>query len=127
MSEQNFCLIDFAYENADEVFVHGTLRQLMERRRPCGRLRGKRARRRTIEVDVAEFDALWDVLNEPVFQRHAVRSPDALLDFRSNYVVGIVFNVEGEAGRMTYLVPFGEHDPIWQDWLVAIEATQHSA
>jgi hypothetical protein len=67
------------------------------------------------------------VLNEPVFRRHAVRSPDTELSFRNNYVVGILFRVRGEAGRVTYFIPSGERDPVWREWVAGIEAMQRPA
>lgn len=80
----------------------------------------------TREIDLAEddFEALWSQFNEPIFLRCAVRSPDAQLDFRRNYIIGIIYNVNAEAGQMTYLIRNDESDPTWLAWLKKFEAIQ---
>jgi hypothetical protein len=117
MSERGTCVINFVHEE-DGVFVNGTV----------STLDGTPKASWTFAQDGGEFtqdvDALWNVMNEPVFTRHAVRSPETELDFRNNYIVGIMFNVRGEAGRVTYLIPSGERDPVWRKWLAGIEAIQ---
>ena len=71
----------------------------------------------------------WKAFDEsPVFERHAVRDPGTPLDVRTHYVVGSMFSTRGgEAGRATYLVPAGERDPGWLNWLRRVEATQRPA
>jgi hypothetical protein len=64
------------------------------------------------------------VINEPVFRRHVVRSANAELDSRTHYIIGVMFNVRGEAGRVTHLVPMSERDPAWVEWLRRLEETQ---
>ena len=76
------------------------------------------------ELDDEEFDPLWADLNEPVFARNRVRRADEQLDFRTNYVVGVIFDVDGQAGQVTHLIPAAEPDPTWLRWLRRVEATQ---
>ncbi|HEX8913107.1 MAG TPA: hypothetical protein VF796_12175 [Humisphaera sp.] len=124
MSTRDFCVINFVRED-DGVFVNGTISTLDGTPRASWTFAQDGGEfTRDLDVDEDDFLALWDAMNEPVFVRHAVRDPDAEMDFRNNYVIGIMFLVRGEAGRVHYLVPAGECDPVWRKWLDGIEALQ---
>ena len=126
-ASRNVCLINFVREE-DGAFVNGTITSsdgVAEARWTFRQDGGEFTNGR--EVDEDEFDALWSALNEPVFVRHAVRRADVELDFRANYIVGIVYDVRGDSGQVTYLIPAGERDPVWAKWLRGIEATQRPA
>jgi len=81
----------------------------------------------TVQLTNNQFSDLWNGLNAPVFTRHAVRDLNAQLDFRTKYVVGVVFNMDGETGRGTFLIPQDETDPDWLEWLRQIRATQRDS
>jgi len=70
-----------------------------------------------IDLEEDDFESLWSQFNEPVFVRCAVRSPDTRLDFRLNYIIGIIYNINGNAGKRTFLIPQNESDPTWLNWL----------
>ncbi|MGA2498515.1 MAG: hypothetical protein ABSH20_12275 [Tepidisphaeraceae bacterium] len=125
MNLVNLRIINFAHEE-DGVFTHGTISTLDGSPKVSwtfGEDGGEFTTQRDLEDE--DLDALWDAFNEPVFRKHLVRHPDAELDFRTNHLVGIIFNIRGEAGRFTYLIPVGERDPVWTSWLRRMEATQH--
>ena len=127
MNSGNVCLINFVHEE-EGVFVNGTISTLDGTPRATWTFAQDGSEfTRDVDVGEEEFEALWGALNEPVFVRHAVRRADAELNFRANYVVGIIFNVRGEAGQVTYLIPEGERDPVWRKWLAGIEAMQRSS
>lgn len=124
MSGQSICIINFVHEE-DGIFVNGTVSTLDGTPKASWTFAQDGGEfTQNVDVDEEDFDALWGALNEPVFQRHAIRSADTELDFRNNYVVGVMFSVRGEAGRVTYLIPSVERDPVWRKWLSGIEATQ---
>ena len=125
MNLANLRIINFAHEE-DGVFTHGTISTLDGSPKASwtfGEDGGEFTNQR--DLDEEDLDALWSVLNEPAFRQHVVRVPDVELDFRVNYLVGIIFKIGDEAGRVTYLVPIAERNPVWTSWLRRIEATQH--
>jgi len=127
MNDRSICVINFVHEE-DGVFVNGTVSTLDGSPKASWTF-AQDGDEFTLDVDVeeADFEALWVALNEPFFQRHAVRSAETELDFRTNYIIGVMFDVRGEAGTVAYLIPAGERDPVWQDWLAGIQAIQRPA
>jgi hypothetical protein len=77
-----------------------------------------------IDLNEEDFESLWSKFNQPVFVRCAVRSPSTPLDLRRNYIIGIIYNINGDAGKMTYLIHHNESDPTWLDWLRKFESLQ---
>ena len=75
-----------------------------------------------INLNENDFESLWSQFNEPVFVRCAVKSPDTKLDFHRNFIIGIIYNIEGRAGQRTYLIPQNESDPTWLNWLRKFES-----
>ena len=80
----------------------------------------------TCEVGGDEFDAMWEALSKPAFMRHVVVGPHKELDVRGNYLVGVTSVVQGEPVRHSYLVPVGQRDPVWRQWLARIDGTRRA-
>ena len=124
MNGRDFQVINVVHE-ADGIFANGTISTLDGTPKVMWTFTQDGAEFEvSVDLEDEEFQELWDVLNDPVFVRNRVHSPDAELDFRKNYLVGVMFNFEGEAGRITHLIPAGERDATWTDWLKRVEQTR---
>ena len=76
-----------------------------------------------VVVDEDMFRWIWDfIANTSELDQFQIHSSDVQLDFRKNFVIGIVFNFGGQSGQRTYLVPHTCQSTTVMDWILKITA-----
>ncbi|MFC0350689.1 hypothetical protein [Undibacterium danionis] len=84
---------------------------------------GTTERKFPVFVDEEMFRDIWDFIgNTPDLGQFQVLSSEAQLDFRKNFVIGIVFDFKEQSGQRTYLVPHTCQSTTIMDWILKITA-----
>jgi len=115
-------MIDYAHES-DGVFLHGTFSLIGDKVRATWTI-DKHGNKKSLDVAMTEetFRGIWDAFNDvPDFKAGMVKDQDQKLDWRTHHVVGIVFNIEGQEGMRTYMIPAKGSSAAFKDWLTKLE------
>ena len=121
-------LIDYGHLR-DGVLYHGTISDVDGAPKATWTYeeRGRKVTRDQ-PIDAERFSALWNgVAGLEVFRRHLVSRPDQQIDPAGYHVIGVVFQQEGQQGQYLFLVPAGETDPEFVQWLQRLQVPQGSA
>jgi hypothetical protein len=127
MAGEGKLIISYAHEK-EGAFYQATVSQIDGVCRATWTVsKAGRDKRKDGVVFKEQFTLLWNTIaDSPVFHRCALESPDASIDPVANHVVGIAFDLHGEQGVVSHLIPVSERAPEFLAWLRALSATYHA-
>ena len=120
-SPVNTFIIDYAHESGG-VFYHGTLSMVGDKVKITWTVDdGSNKKSRNVSMTTETFSGIWDAFNDiSDFNAGFVKDPNQQLDPKTYHVVGIVFSVEGQTGKRTYMIPAEGASPAFKKWLIKI-------
>ena len=117
-------IITYAHEKAG-TFYQSTLSEINEVYDASWTItKGQHKKQRQCLITQPQFKSLWDeIASNELFARYAVADPTTHIDPQQYHAISIAFEVGGEHGVITHLVPRNEPDPAFKSWLKTLETT----